>query len=169
MSHEPLPELHPPKGYRPNVGIAIFNPAGLIWVGKRRGFNDYYSWQLPQGGVDEGESLEEAAFRETEEETGIAASHLTLLGSTEGWLTYEFPAEMRARPGVRGNRGQAQRWFAFRFSGSNSDINLDRHHPEFDAWRWEPLHTIPALVIPFKRPVYEAVVKAFASFALPTA
>jgi putative (di)nucleoside polyphosphate hydrolase len=150
-----------PAGYRPNVGLIVFNQAGLAWIGKRRGFKGHYAWQAPQGGIDQGEDIEAAALRELEEETGLGKDLVTLLDHTDDWLTYDFPAEMQ-RGKSRRNHGQAQIWFAFRFNGDDKDVRLDAHQQiEFDAWRWERLENLPNLVIPFKRQVYEAMVKAF--------
>jgi putative (di)nucleoside polyphosphate hydrolase len=153
--------------HRPNVGVVLFNAAGLVWQGHREGDPDPNLWQFPQGGVDEGEDLETAALRELAEETGVTS--VSLLARTTGWLAYDFP------PGyghgrTRSWRGQKQAWFAFRFEGQDSEVKLDQHHSiEFDAWRWAPLAGAPALVIPFKRAVYEQVAATFAPFAVEVA
>jgi putative (di)nucleoside polyphosphate hydrolase len=151
--------------YRPNVGIVLFHPAGnRVWLGRRAGTPDPYNWQFPQGGVDDGEDLLDAARRELEEETGV--SDTTLLGRTEDWITYDFPADHRGSKQARGWSGQRQMWFALRMSGPQSQIRLDLHAPvEFDAWRWASLEETPALVVPFKRSTYDQVVAAFAPFA----
>ena len=149
--------------HRPNVGVVLFNAAGLVWQGHREGDPTPDFWQFPQGGVDPGEDLETAARRELAEETGVVS--VSLLGRTTGWLTYDFP------PGYnpdrsRAGRGQKQAWFAFRFEGEEAEIRLDQHHSiEFDAWRWGRLADAPDLVIPFKRAVYLQVADAFAGFA----
>ena len=155
----------PPSGYRPNVGLLLFDMRGLVWVGKRRGFNGQHAWQAPQGGIDRHEDVGAAALRELEEETGIGAALGSVIGHTHDWLTYDFPAEMQTGK-YRKNRGQAQIWYALRFLGSDNDVRLDQHRQiEFDAWRWEHLERLPDLVVPFKRDVYVKVVAAFAHLA----
>ncbi|MDX2237232.1 MAG: RNA pyrophosphohydrolase [Hyphomonadaceae bacterium] len=150
-----------PARYRPNVGLALFHPTGLVFIGKRVGGAGPYQWQMPQGGIDPGEAPAVAALREMEEEIGVAPEHVRLLEETPDWLYYEFPPE------VGGGRwlGQRQKWFAYRFTGRDSDIRLDLHTPEFSTWRWARLDETPALVIPFKRPVYEIVARRFARHA----
>jgi putative (di)nucleoside polyphosphate hydrolase len=158
--------------YRSNVGVALFSREGLVFLGRRVGERDEHSWQMPQGGVDDGEALADAALRELEEETGVAAGLVEPIGATERWLVYDFPPEVRARKQRKGQDwiGQKQRWFAFRFLGDDKDVQLDAHlPPEFDAWRWEKLARTPELVIPWKRSVYEAVAQAFAKHAKQSA
>lgn len=158
----------PKRGYRPCVGVALFNIQGLVFLGKRatRGIVPEYSWQMPQGGVDAGEDPEAAARRELFEETSV--SSVRLLGAIDGWLHYDLPREIGAWRGRY--RGQAQRWFAFRFEGPESEINVtvppDGHSPEFSTWQWASLEHTVELVVPFKRAVYEQVAAAFASFGL---
>lgn len=160
-----MTEPKDPKLYRPNVGLALFQRDGLVFLGRRHGAQGPYQWQMPQGGVDRGESEREAAYRELEEEVGIDASHVDLLEETEDWLFYDFPSAIRARMKPRGRyQGQRQRWFAFRFKGRDADIRLDTHTPEFSDWRWAPLASAPALVIPFKRATYEAVARRFGKY-----
>ena len=154
--------------YRPNVGIVLFNADGRVWVGHRANTPSDFAWQFPQGGIDEGETPEAAALRELEEETGIGAAHVSALGQIDAWLTYDFPPEVAAlkRHAKHGWVGQKQRWFAFRFNGSDSDIDLNRHgEVEFDAWRWEKLEGVPPLIISWKRVIYERVVADFVQFA----
>ncbi len=160
----------PDPRYRPCVGMAVFNAANEVFIGQRQGgpelVADGFEWQMPQGGIAPGETPVEAAIREIYEETNITS--ITLLGQVPGWLTYDLPAEI-ARTAWKGRyRGQTQKWFAFRFTGNNSDIDISAAgagKPEFIDWRWERLERTPELIIPFKRPVYEAVVAAFARFA----
>lgn len=157
--------------YRPCVGIALFDPRGRVFVGRRMGsagpehVDDAHAWQLPQGGIDAGETPLEAARRELREETGIAEA--TLLAEAPDWLSYELPGAVAKRAWKGRYRGQTQRWFAFLLAGGDEAIDLapDGHEPEFDAWRWERLEAVPDLVIPFKRPVYLAVVAAFSGVA----
>ncbi|WP_442885726.1 RNA pyrophosphohydrolase [Caulobacter sp. CCNWLW153] len=151
--------------YRPNVGVALFHPTdGRVWLGMRHKQEPPYNWQLPQGGVDEGEDLETAARRELYEETGVQSAEL--LGRTEGWLTYDYPADFMGSKRARGYLGQKQVWFAFRFTGDEAEIDLAAHgEVEFDAWRWGALDETPELIVPFKRGVYEQMVAAFSGFA----
>jgi putative (di)nucleoside polyphosphate hydrolase len=150
--------------YRPNVGVVLFHPDGRVWLGRRAGTPGPYNWQFPQGGVDDGEDLESAARRELQEETG--ARSVTLLGRTDGWIAYDFPPEARGAKIARGWKGQKQVWFAFRFDGDEAEFDLAGHdHPEFEAWRWGYLGEAPELIVPFKRPAYEAVATAFAPLA----
>ena len=156
------------SAYRPNVGVVLFHPDGLVWLGRRAHTPGSNNWQFPQGGVDDGEDLETAARRELAEETG--ARSVAYLARTEGWLTYDFPEGHRGPKAYRGWRGQKQVWFAFRFDGTEGEFDLEAHgEPEFDAWRWGYLAEAPELVAPFKRAAYEIVVEAFTSFAAPRA
>ena len=150
--------------HRPNVGIVLFHPDGRVWYGRRAGTAGPHNWQFPQGGVDKGEDLEAAARRELEEETGVIS--VDLLSRTEGWIVYDFPETLKAQHALEGRKpwdGQKQVWFAFRFTGAESEIVLDRHAEiEFDAWRWGALSDAPDLIVPFKRATYEQVVAVFA-------
>lgn len=154
-----------PTRYRANVGLALFHPRGLVFLGKRVGAPGLYAWQMPQGGVDPGESPAEAALRELEEEIGVPADLVEPLEETQDWLFYDFPPELRGRSGSGRFLGQRQKWFAYRFLGRDADVRLDLHTPEFTEWRWARLEEAPALVIPFKRPVYEEVTRRFARHA----
>jgi putative (di)nucleoside polyphosphate hydrolase len=155
-----------PARYRANVGLALFSAAGNVFVGRRINGRGAFQWQLPQGGVDEGETTSEAALREMDEEIGVASKMVDVLEETEDWLYYDFPPELLRRMGGP-YLGQRQKWFALRFKGSDSDVRLDKHKPEFDAWRWAPLSEIPSLIVPFKRPVYAEVASRFAKWAEP--
>ncbi len=165
----------PPKGYRPCVGLALFNAQGLVFIGRRanRSLREHvaegHEWQMPQGGIDAGETPLQAARRELQEETNVTSA--TLLAEAPGWLSYDLPVDI-GKEAWRGRwRGQAQKWFAFRLSGSEDEINTltpaGGHKAEFDAWRWETLERTPDLIIPFKRQVYLQVATLFAPFGRP--
>jgi len=150
--------------YRPCVGVMVLNDRGEVFVGRRikEADRNGHVWQMPQGGIDEGEEAEQAAYRELEEETAI--SSVKLLAESTGWLSYDLPLEARGRWSGR-YRGQTQKWFLFRFIGDENEVNLKAHEPaEFSEWKWVPLSTVAELVVPFKRPVYEALVDEFLPF-----
>jgi putative (di)nucleoside polyphosphate hydrolase len=154
--------------HRANVGIALFNASGQVWLGRREATPPPWNWQLPQGGIDPHEDAQTAALRELEEETGIDRGRVRYLGEIEGWLAYDYPPDVREDPRFHKKRhlGQKQRWFALRFLGTDADIDLERHgEVEFDAWRWGDLKDIPDLIIPWKRDVYVQVAEAFARFS----
>jgi len=163
----------PPEGYRPCVGLALFNTDGLVFVGrradksKREHVAPGHEWQMPQGGIDPGETPLQAARRELQEETNVTSA--TLLGEAPGWLTYDLPRDIGMQAWKGRWRGQAQRWFAFRLTGAETEIDIATpaggYKAEFDAWRWVPLAETPALIIPFKSQVYREVAAAFAPFA----
>ena len=158
----------PPFGYRPCAGIAVFNKSGKVLLAHRRGPYVEYSWQMPQGGIELGEAPEAAAIRELTEETSIPGDQVKLLGTIDKWLTYNFDAEAIKRGKLASiYRGQAQRWFAFRFQGPDHLIKLDTQTPEFDDWIWADLSTIADRIVPFKRDVYRSVIKAFQPFSIP--
>lgn len=153
--------------YRPNVGALLFNKDGLVFVGRRADRPGRESaWQLPQGGIDEGEDPRAAVFRELAEEIGTANAEI--VGEHPDWLTYDLPPDV-IRQAFKGRyRGQRQRWFALRFLGRDSDVRLDLdRHPEFVDWRWEALSGIPALAVDFKRPIYDELARHFADLAAP--
>jgi putative (di)nucleoside polyphosphate hydrolase len=153
-----------PSRYRANVGLAVFGVRGLVFLGRRSNSSGPHQWQMPQGGVDAGESPAAAAVRELREEIGVSARLVDLLEETPDWLYYDFPLELMNRMGGR-YLGQRQKWFAFRFKGRDSDIRLDLHTPEFDAWRWASLDDAARSIVPFKQPVYREVALRFAKFS----
>ena len=153
---------------RPNVGAVLFNAAGLILVARRADMPNAEGapggWQLPQGGMDEGEDPAIAVFRELEEEIGTAKAEI--LAEHPDWLNYDLPAELIGKALGGKYRGQTQKWFALRFLGIDADIRLDLDpHPEFDAWRWAQLAELPGMAVPFKRAIYERLAVDFARFA----
>ena len=154
----PTAEIDPDPRYRPCVGVMLFNPHGLVFVGRRIDIPGDH-WQMPQGGIDPGETAEAAARRELCEEIGTDKAEF--IAECPGWLRYELPPAFRG--GAWGGRyiGQTQRWFAMRFTGHDHDINLATAHPEFIAWKWAPIAAVPELVVDFKRASYERVVAAF--------
>ena len=165
---QPLQGGRDPSLYRPNVGIAIFSRKGHVWLGRRIGArkdDTRYAWQMPQGGIDRGETPSEAALRELGEETGLEPDQVELLEELEPWLFYDFPPALKAK--LTGPYyGQRQKWFAYRFIGSDTDFRLDKHTVEFDAWKWADLKDAPGLVIPFKAAVYREVAASFAKWAV---
>lgn len=156
--------------YRPNVGAALFDKKGRLFVARRATFPNAEGapggWQLPQGGIDPDEDPRRAVLRELAEEIGTEKARI--LGEHDEWLTYDLPPDLVGKALGGRYRGQRQRWFALRFEGEDSDIRLDLDpHPEFDAWRWAALHELPGLAVPFKRPIYDVLARAFAPYAVP--
>ncbi len=158
--------------YRPCVGVMLLNREGLAFIGRRKDgpehVDEVHVWQMPQGGIDEGEDAWPAALRELYEETNVRS--VEKLGEIVEWLTYDIPRDIVGQAWKGRYRGQKQKWFALRFTGNDSEIDIahpggGHHKPEFIAWRWEKVANLPRLIIPFKRPVYEEVVKAFAHLA----
>ena len=155
--------------YRPCVGIALFSPAGRVWMGRRVDAPDEAEgagtwWQLPQGGIDKDEDPYDAALRELYEETSVAS--VSLIARAPETIRYDLPDDLIARSWGGRYRGQEQHWFALRFDGTDDEINVATpggglHKPEFSSWRWESLESAPDLVVAFKRSVYEKVVAAF--------
>ena len=155
--------------YRPCVGVMLLNKQGLVWIGRRfQKQNDDgvgHWWQMPQGGIDEGEDTALAAKRELEEETAVRSAEI--IAEAPGWYNYDLPEHLIGHSWKGKYRGQTQKWFAMRFLGDDSEINLapPGHKQEFDQWRWAPINEITDLIVPFKKPVYEQVVKAFRHLA----
>ncbi len=148
--------------YRRGVGIMLLNPLGDVFVAQRIDMPSD-AWQMPQGGIDEGEAPEFAAWREMQEETGTRAA--ILVAESRGWYRYDLPAELVPRLWNGQYRGQEQKWFAFRFTGTDADIAIDTAHAEFNAWKWTPMATLPQLIVPFKRQLYSELVAEFGHLA----
>ncbi|HEX3711073.1 MAG TPA: RNA pyrophosphohydrolase [Pseudolabrys sp.] len=157
--------------YRPCAGIMVINRQGLVFVGRRTSGPEHidltHVWQMPQGGIDENEDPYQAALRELYEETNIRS--VEKLGEIVDWLAYDIPREIIGEAWGGKYRGQKQKWYALRFIGEDSEVDIVRpggggHEPEFIAWRWVKADELPGLVVPFKRPIYERVVKEFSQF-----
>ena len=142
--------------YRKNVGMVLVNTNGDIFAGKRLD-NNSDAWQMPQGGIDKGETPEAAAFRELSEETGIHHSKARLIGATAGWLSYDIPVELIPMLWNGQYRGQEQKWFAFEFLGKDTDINITTKEPEFSEWAWKSKKDLLSSIVPFKVEVYQKV------------
>ena len=143
---------------RRGVGIVLLNGNDQVFVAQRLD-NPEPAWQMPQGGIDKGEEPLAAAWRELYEETGVKSA--VLLEETPGWLRYDLPRELVPHIWKGQYRGQKQKWFAFRFNGNDTEIDINGEHPEFSAWRWADLKQTPDFIVGFKRPLYEQVVAAF--------
>ncbi|MEZ5844604.1 MAG: RNA pyrophosphohydrolase [Hyphomicrobiaceae bacterium] len=163
-----------PTAYRPCVGLMVINRDGGVWVGRRVGApddaegNDTW-WQMPQGGIDEGEDARQAAIRELREETGMET--IEVIGETAGWVTYDLPEHLIGKAWGGKYRGQKQRWFAMRFLGQETEIRIDPppggHSVEFDRWRWASVDELLGMVVPFKRGVYRQVLAELGGLARP--
>lgn len=149
--------------YRPGVGIMLLNARGEVFVGKRIDTTSE-AWQMPQGGIDEGEDPRMAALRELKEEIGT--DQALLLAESKDWHRYDLPADLIPKLWGGRYRGQAQKWFAMRLNGPDSliDLNAD-DHPEFCEWQWVPMATLPDLIVPFKRDLYAVLVEEFRALA----
>ena len=146
--------------YRPCAGVVLINAEGLIFAGQR-GDSAVPAWQMPQGGIDAGESPAEAAIRELWEETGVTPDLVRPLAEAPGWITYDLPPELLGKVWKGRYRGQRQRWFAYRYLGSDAQVNIATLHPEFTEWRWISAADLVEGIVPFKRGVYQQVVAAF--------
>ena len=154
------------RPYRPCVGIILVNAAGLVWIGRRlpkwSEDRSAFIWQMPQGGIDRGEEPRAAALRELEEETGVHS--VEVIAENKEWLSYELPGNLMGVALKGKYRGQMQKWFVMRFLGDDTEIRIEArngHKQEFDAWRWAHLGELPGLIVPFKRGIYEALLREF--------
>ena len=156
--------------YRPCVGMMLVNRAGLVFIGRRTSgpghIDGIHAWQMPQGGIDEGEDTYKAALRELYEETNVRS--VERLAESRDWYFYDIPRELASQAWSGKYRGQKQKWYALRFVGDDSEIDIAHpaggHDPEFVEWRWEKMARLPELIIPFKRKVYEQVIEEFRRF-----
>lgn len=148
--------------YRPCVGVMLLNGSGKVFVGQRLD-TTLEAWQMPQGGIDPGEQPLETALRELGEETGIRPQHVSLIAEAPQEFRYDLPPELIGKVWKGRYRGQVQRWFLFRFLGSDNDIRIDTQHPEFRAWKWADPADLPTIIVPFKRTLYREVLGAFST------
>lgn len=146
--------------YRPCVGLMVVNSAGHAFTGQRID-SDQRAWQMPQGGVDPGESPRDAALRELTEETGIAPERVSILSETEGWIPYDLPHDLVPKLWKGRYRGQEQKWFLMQFLGEDREIDITLHDQEFSEWRWMPVDDLIGNIVPFKRATYEKVIAEF--------
>ncbi|MGH6817265.1 MAG: RNA pyrophosphohydrolase [Methylovirgula sp.] len=153
------------RDYRPSVGIMLLNKANNVFVGRRR--NNGEAWQMPQGGIEEGEDPRDAVFRELKEEIGTDKAEI--LAESKNWLHYDFPRSLIGKGRHKGWRGQRQKWFAMRFNGVDADIDINTAAAEFSDWKWVSLAELADLVVPFKRLVYQSVLEEFQDAVEPFA
>ncbi|MDA7429931.1 RNA pyrophosphohydrolase [Primorskyibacter aestuariivivens] len=150
--------------YRQNVGVMLVNAAGDAFVGQRMD-SEIPAWQMPQGGIDTGEEPRDAALRELTEETGVTPDLVTVEAETEGWISYDLPADLVPRIWKGRYKGQEQKWFLLRFHGTDDQIRIDADdHQEFSEWRWLPADELVDNIVPFKREVYAKVVESFTPY-----
>jgi putative (di)nucleoside polyphosphate hydrolase len=146
--------------YRPAVGVMLVNDAGKVWVGQRLD-SSLEAWQMPQGGLDPGETPREGALRELHEETGIDPSLVDIVAQAKEELTYDLPHDLIGKIWKEKWRGQRQTWFLARFLGTDAEVHIDTPHPEFRAWKWAEPEELPAMIVTFKRALYERVLAEF--------
>jgi len=150
-------------GYRPAVGIMLINAEGKVWVGQRLD-NRLEAWQMPQGGLDPGEEPLDGVLRELEEETGIRPGLVEIIARHGEELRYDLPEELIGKVWKKKWRGQRQTWFLARFLGSDEDVDIATPEPEFRAWKWAEPAELPAMIVPFKKTLYEQVLDAFRDY-----
>jgi putative (di)nucleoside polyphosphate hydrolase len=143
--------------YRRCAGVMLMNDQGEVFVGRRKDTPD--AWQMPQGGIDKGETPRDAALREMHEEIGTDKGEV--IAETAEWLRYDLPDALIGKVWKGKYRGQEQKWFLVRFTGADTDINIATKHPEFDAWKWAPVDELPSMIVPFKRSIYQQLVVEF--------
>jgi putative (di)nucleoside polyphosphate hydrolase len=149
--------------YRPCVGVVLIDARGMVFAGQRID-SPSPAWQMPQGGIDEGEKPREAAYRELWEETGVTRDLVEFVGKTHGWVTYDLPPELLGKVWGGKYRGQKQKWFLFRFKGQDTDIRIATEHAEFSTWRWILADEMVESIVPFKRAVYDQVIRSFRAY-----
>lgn len=149
--------------YRRGVGVMLFNAQGLVFVAKRIDMTSE-AWQMPQGGIDKGEQPRDAAFRELKEEIGT--NNATIIAESKDWLRYDLPDELVPIIWRGQYRGQEQMWYAMRLDGDESEIEIEGEHAEFSEWKWVPIETLPDIIVPFKRELYQQLVKEFKYLAV---
>jgi len=147
--------------YRPCVGMMLVNTGGHVFVGQRLD-NKVEAWQMPQGGIDDGEEPRDTALRELAEETGIAAHLVDIIAQTENELFYDLPDDLIGKIWGGKYRGQRQIWFLMRFTGTDKDVNIATSHQEFREWRWVEPQELPELIVPFKKKLYRDILSEFA-------
>lgn len=152
---------HTALPYRPCAGVMLINDRRQVFVGQRLD-TTLEAWQMPQGGIDPGEDALEAAFRELWEETGVERAQVELVAAAPDELRYDLPDDLVGKVWNGKWRGQRQRWFLFRFTGTDADIRIETAHPEFRAWRWVDPAELPDLIVGFKRPLYAELLRIFA-------
>lgn len=149
--------------YRPAAGVMLLNREGKVFVAQRLD-STLEAWQMPQGGLDDGEEPETGALRELEEETGIGPHQVEIVARCPAELLYDLPDDLVGKLWKGRYRGQRQHWFLLRFTGADADVNIETEHPEFRAWKWAEPAELPAMIVPFKKKLYEDVLEAFADW-----
>lgn len=149
--------------FRPCAGVMLVNDEGRVFVGQRVD-SPSEAWQMPQGGIDKGEEAETAALRELQEETGVDPQLVSVIARSKAEHFYDLPIELKGKIWGGKYRGQRQTWFLLKFNGRDADINIETEHQEFRAWRWSDLAELEALIVPFKRELYQAVIQEFTPY-----